>query len=59
MHQSPLELVQVGMRAAIRDVQDYVHDQQDSTLDADRLNAYLLGLLITAGAYEDITDGEG
>jgi hypothetical protein len=71
--QPPAEhLVQIGMRAAVRDVIDYVqstswHDsgvdradnESNLVLDAQRLNAYLLALLITAGAYEDLNDGEG
>lgn len=56
-------LVQLGMRAAIRDVQDWAeHNAQgggpevDGVLDARGLRAYLLALLITAGAYDDLRD---
>ncbi len=53
-------LVQIGMRAAIRDVQEWVTvnawsgDSNDQAVaDADDLRAYLLAMLITADAYED------
>lgn len=58
------QLVQLGMRAVIRDVQDYLdghaltfpsHGDRTVT-DVGVLKAYLLALLITAGAYEDLDD---
>jgi hypothetical protein len=54
-------LVQIGMRAAVRDVIEYLDDNtfpQAPPLDENRLRAYLLGLLITAGAYDDLHDGD-
>jgi hypothetical protein len=48
-----------GMRTAIRDVQDWVAIKQRYNMDtvpADELRAYLLALLITAGAYDDLSD---
>jgi hypothetical protein len=52
-------LIQLGMRTAIRDVQDYLDCMQrhnQDTVDAKGLRAYLLALLITAGAYDDLAD---
>ncbi len=60
--------VQQGMRSVIRDIMDFTNINSWSRdgqvlLDADELRAYLLALLITAGAYDDLTDdstdGEG
>lgn len=48
-----------GMRTAIRDVQDWLAIKQRYNVDtvpADELSAYLLALLITAGAYDDLSD---
>ncbi len=56
------------MRSVIRDIMDFTNINSWSRdgqvlLDADELRAYLLALLITAGAYDDLTDdstdGEG
>lgn len=49
-------LIQVGMRAVIRDIQDYL---TEGALEADKLRAYLLAMLITAGAYDDGDDPFG
>lgn len=49
-------LVQIGMRAAIRDIQEYVDintGDHGETIDARHLSAYLLAGLVVAGAYED------
>jgi len=52
------------MRAAIRDVQEWVQanyglgSNAARVVDVNQLNAYLLAMLITAGAYDDLTDGE-
>lgn len=57
-------MIQLGMRAAIRDVQDWIegnawhNDGFELVLDAAPLKAYLLAMLITAGAFEDLHDGE-
>lgn len=55
------KLVQIGMRAAIRDIQDYItvnnfSENHLAVLNLDDLNAYLLAMLITTGLYEDIPD---
>jgi hypothetical protein len=49
----PLEQwVQIGMRAVIADVQEWLVCR-GRTVQADDLRAYLLALLVTAGAYDD------
>jgi hypothetical protein len=50
--------VQVGMRAIIRDIQEWVvlnrwEEFPGLVVSADKLNAYLLALLITAGGFDD------
>ncbi len=53
--------MQIGMRAVIRDVQDYVDDNAPlgEDIDSPRLRAYLLACLITAGGYDDPGDEWG
>lgn len=48
----PMHLIQVGMRAVVRDIQDWIGDAE--TIDARGLQAYLLAALITAGGFEDV-----
>lgn len=46
-------LVQVGMRAVIRDLQEYVHERDmTGTINSHELRAYLLAQLIVAGAVD-------
>ncbi len=56
-------MIQLGMRAVIRDIQEFVnnstwYEEDCEVLGADALRAYLLACMITAGAYEDLHDGE-
>lgn len=58
---TPEDFARIGMLAAIRDMQDYV-EQDDH--DRDGLRAFLMGQLIVAGGYDDPQDrdiihGEG
>ncbi len=56
----PEKWAQIGMRIALRDIQDYVGAHTHPVtgqLDSLPLQAYLYALLITAGGFED--DGEG
>lgn len=51
----PQHLIELGMRAVIRDVQEWIahHGDRDGYVEAKGLRAYLLAALITAGASED------
>lgn len=62
-------LVQIGMRAVARDIQDWIKGHCfspdycdnvpchcESVVLVEELKAYLLAVLITAGAYDDIHD---
>jgi hypothetical protein len=55
---NPVTLVQIGMRAAIRDVQEWL-DQTESyqgdtrLISAEDLQAYLMAMLFTAGVSLD------
>ncbi len=60
---TPLNLVRIGMLAVIRDLQEFVHlnawrgdTNEEAVVDADDLNAYLMGQLILAGGYESEED---
>lgn len=47
------KLVQVGMRAVLRDIQDYVYDHDmTGTINSSELRAYLLAQLIIAGTFD-------
>jgi hypothetical protein len=62
MSENAVELVQVGMRAAIRDVQEWVDANTPPAkfnLSERDLRAYLLAMLITAGGYDDLSDNSG
>lgn len=51
----PQHLIEIGMRAVIRDVQEWIDYNSDRAgrIDSKGLRAYLLAALITAGASED------
>lgn len=57
-------LVAIGMRAVVRDLQDWVlehawRSRTGDVVDANLLSAYLLACLITSGAYDDADDPFG
>jgi hypothetical protein len=46
-------LIQVGMRAVIRDIQEFIDGhRRGDTLEVAKLESYLLACLITAGGFE-------
>lgn len=53
-----LRLVQIGMRAVIHDIRDFVEERKRAgSINVQELQAYLLGCLITAGGYDDRGQG--
>lgn len=51
----PAHLVELGMRAVVRDVQEWIdrNTGDAESIDSKQLRAYLLAALITAGGSED------
>lgn len=54
-------LVQIGMRAVIRDIQQWVDERPGATetVNVNDLRAYLMACLITSGAYDNVDDPFG
>lgn len=57
--------VQVGMRAVIRDMQEFIRANRWTApndwvgVDVDELEAYLLTMLVTAGGYDEEPGSDG
>jgi hypothetical protein len=52
-HNAAADLVGIGMRAVIRDLQDYVYEHDmTGTINSSELRAYLLAQLIISGAVD-------
>ncbi len=62
MSEADRHLIQIGMRAVVRDLMDWIPDHEHppdglpTVVYVPELRAYLLAQLITAGAYDDLHD---